>query len=120
MDRGIMQDKVRVFAQQLLAEAREDRIRGLGLLVLVLDGPDALSSDSCLASGGGSASCSDAGCGWRSSRTDSASRRDCFMGRGAMVSPLWKGFDRVDSWAPGITSLWVYIRNWISAHFRAV
>lgn len=45
VDHGIIRDKVRVFAEQLLAEAKGDPIRALGLLVLVLDAPEVLSQD---------------------------------------------------------------------------
>lgn len=45
MDHGIVHDKVWVFAQQLLHEAKGDPVRALGLLVLVLDGPEVLSSE---------------------------------------------------------------------------
>lgn len=45
MDPGIVHDKIWAFAQQLLAEAKGDPVRALGLLVLVLDGPELLSMD---------------------------------------------------------------------------
>lgn len=45
MDHGIVHDKIWVFAQQLLHEAKGDPVRALGLLVLVLDGPEVLSSE---------------------------------------------------------------------------
>lgn len=45
MDPKILHDKVWVFAQQLLTEAKGDPIRALGLLVLVLDGPEILAPD---------------------------------------------------------------------------
>lgn len=45
MDPNAIHDKVEVFAQQLLAEAKGDPLRALGLLVLVLDGPELLSLD---------------------------------------------------------------------------
>jgi hypothetical protein len=41
----ILQHKVLVFSQQLLTEAKGDPVRALGLLVLVLDGPEILSPD---------------------------------------------------------------------------
>ncbi len=43
MDPEILQDKILGFSQQLLTEAKGDPIRALGLLVLVLDGPEILS-----------------------------------------------------------------------------
>lgn len=45
MDPGIVHDKIWVFAQQLLSEAKGDPVRALGLLVLTLDGPEVLSVD---------------------------------------------------------------------------
>ena len=45
MDHNAIHDKVGVFAQQLLVEAKGDPLRALGLLVLVLDGPELLSLD---------------------------------------------------------------------------
>lgn len=45
MDPNTIHDKVGVFAQQLLIEAKGDPLRALGLLVLVLDGPELLSLD---------------------------------------------------------------------------
>lgn len=45
MDPKLIQDKVLAFSQQLLAEAKGDPMRALGLLVLVLDGPEMLSPD---------------------------------------------------------------------------
>lgn len=45
MNHGIVHDKIWVFAQQLLNEAKGDPVRALGLLVLVLDGPEVLSSE---------------------------------------------------------------------------
>ncbi|NJN70992.1 MAG: hypothetical protein HC801_12450 [Nitrospira sp.] len=45
MDPKVVQDKVLVFSQQLLAEAKGDPLRALGLLVLVLDGPEILSTE---------------------------------------------------------------------------
>ncbi len=45
MDPELIQDKVLVFSQQLLTEAKGDPMRALGLLVLVLDGPEILSPD---------------------------------------------------------------------------
>ena len=45
VDHGIVHDKIWVFAQQLLNEAKGDPVRALGLLVLVLDGPEVLSSE---------------------------------------------------------------------------
>lgn len=40
MDPNIIHSKVELFAQQLLSEAQGDPIRALGLLALVLDGPE--------------------------------------------------------------------------------
>ncbi|MDH4302065.1 MAG: hypothetical protein OEV51_08310 [Nitrospira sp.] len=45
MDPKLIQDKVLAFSQQLLTEAKGDPMRALGLLVLVLDGPEMLSPD---------------------------------------------------------------------------
>lgn len=45
MDPNAIHDKVGIFAQQLLIEAKGDPLRALGLLVLVLDGPELLSLD---------------------------------------------------------------------------
>jgi hypothetical protein len=45
MDLKLIQDKVLVFSQQLLTEAKGDPVQALGLLVLVLDGPEILSPD---------------------------------------------------------------------------
>ncbi|MGE0468706.1 MAG: hypothetical protein Nkreftii_003367 [Candidatus Nitrospira kreftii] len=45
MDPKLIQDKVLVFSQQLLTEAKGDPVQALGLLVLVLDGPEILSPD---------------------------------------------------------------------------
>lgn len=45
MDSRITRDKVWVFAQHLLTEAKGDPVRALGLLILVLDGPELLPAD---------------------------------------------------------------------------
>jgi hypothetical protein len=45
MDSRIIQDKISVFAQHLLTEAKGDPVRALGLLTIVLDGPETLPAD---------------------------------------------------------------------------
>ena len=45
MDPKVVQGKVLIFTQQLLAEAKGDPLRALGLLVLVLDGPEMISPE---------------------------------------------------------------------------
>ncbi len=45
MDQKGIQDKVQAFTQRLLNEANGDRVRALGLLVIVLDGADPESAD---------------------------------------------------------------------------
>ena len=45
MDPKIIHDKVWIFAQHLLTEAKGNPVRAVGLLALVLDGPELLSPD---------------------------------------------------------------------------